>query len=354
MADSFAQKQEVFVCGAGHQGISMAAHLSLNGCAVTLWNRTSKNIEEIAETGAIRCSGCVSGIARIARVTGDMSVACGKLVMVATPSTAHKDIARSLAPFLNQDSVVVLNPGRTFGAVEFAEELRMAGVSELPHIAEAQTIVYTCRRNGAAGAEIHALKEGVRISSIRHDDLNLIMQALPDCLRDYFEPVDSVAVTSLGNVGMILHCAPVLMNVGWIEASDVDFKYYYHGISPSIAGFLEMLDKERLSVAKELGFEVESTAGWMRRVYGIEGDDIYSCIQNNCAYNTIDAPETIRCRYLLEDIPNGLVPASLLGRDLGVSTPCTDAVVFLGSRILGIDFFETGRHFSPEVLRRYI
>lgn len=37
----------VFVCGGGHQGLSMAAHLALNGLEVTLWNRTSKNIEEV-------------------------------------------------------------------------------------------------------------------------------------------------------------------------------------------------------------------------------------------------------------------------------------------------------------------
>ena len=31
--------KKVFVCGGGHQGLSMAAHLALNGLEVTLWNR---------------------------------------------------------------------------------------------------------------------------------------------------------------------------------------------------------------------------------------------------------------------------------------------------------------------------
>lgn len=35
-----------------------------------------------------------------------------------------------------KDTVIVLNPGRTFGAIEFAETLKNCGVVELPHIAE--------------------------------------------------------------------------------------------------------------------------------------------------------------------------------------------------------------------------
>ena len=36
--------RQVFVCGAGHQGFAMAAHLSLNGLNISLWNRTPENI----------------------------------------------------------------------------------------------------------------------------------------------------------------------------------------------------------------------------------------------------------------------------------------------------------------------
>ena len=43
----------VFVCGGGHQGLSMAAHLALNGVHVTLWNRTSANIQEVINTHKI-------------------------------------------------------------------------------------------------------------------------------------------------------------------------------------------------------------------------------------------------------------------------------------------------------------
>ena len=44
---SLNSKKTVFVCGAGHQGLSMAAHLALNGLEINLWNRTPENIEVI-------------------------------------------------------------------------------------------------------------------------------------------------------------------------------------------------------------------------------------------------------------------------------------------------------------------
>ena len=57
--------KNVFVCGGGHQGLSMAAHLALNGITVTLWNRTSKNIQQVIDTGEILCNGVVNDTAKV-------------------------------------------------------------------------------------------------------------------------------------------------------------------------------------------------------------------------------------------------------------------------------------------------
>ncbi|HIR42601.1 MAG TPA: NAD/NADP octopine/nopaline dehydrogenase family protein [Candidatus Aphodovivens avicola] len=354
LANCPSSAKDVFVCGGGHQGIAMSAHLALAGCRVSLWNRTESHISEVMEKGEVECSGVVEGTARLDSVSSSMEAAMRPFVMIATPSSAHRDIAVRMAPFVGRDTVVVLNPGRTFGAIEFAETLKSCGVRELPHIAETQTIVYTCRRTGGNGARIFAIKNGVRIASLMKDDLPLIMSKMPDCLKGYFEPVESVAITSLGNVGMVLHCAPVLMNTGWIEAPGVAFKYYYDGITPSVASFIETIDAERLAVSRALGYEIESTAGWLRRVYGVAGGSLYECIRNNDAYRKIDAPGSIHCRYTEEDIPNGLVPLSHIGRQLGIRTPNADLVIGLGSAELGVDFGSLGRRMDLSLVREYV
>jgi len=341
----------VFVCGGGHQGLTMAAHLALNGVEVTLWNRTASHIEEIIATHKIECSGIVSGTATIENVSTAISEVFSDFIMVTTPSNAHKDVARQLAPFVHRDTIIVLNPGRTFGAMEFAQTLMECGVQELPHIAETQTIVYTCRRSDKNSTMIFALKNDVKIAALRAADTRYIIDRMPECLQPYFSPAESTIVTSLSNVGMVLHCAPVLMNIGWIETEKVYFKYYYDGISPSVAHFLEKIDKERICVAKMLGYEIESTPDWLRRTYHVTGSNFYECIRNNIAYKEIDAPHTIKHRYLLEDIPCGLVPIEDVAVKTGVKVPNITTVIDLACAMLDTDLRKTGRKYQVDLLR---
>ena len=346
--------KKVFVCGAGHQGLSMAAHLALNGLEVNLWNRTQKNIQEVIDTGIIHCSGVVNGDAKIHKASSNIEEVVSDFVMVTTPSSAHKDVAKTLAPYVHSNMVIVLNPGRTFGAIDFAEELLKCGVTEFPQIAETQTIVYTCRRSGKNSTNIFALKNDVKIAALRGSDLELILSKMPDCLKPYFTPVKSVALTSLTNIGMVLHCAPVMMNIGWIECEKVEFKYYYDGISPSIAHFLEKIDRERQMVARAGGFEIESLKQWLERTYLVRGDNLYECIRNNDAYKEIDAPPTLNSRYIFEDVPNGLVPVEAMGQEFNVQTPNISLIIDLACSVMDTDYRAIGRRFSFDQLKKYL
>ena len=344
----------VFVCGGGHQGLSMAAHLALNGVHVTLWNRTPENIQDVIDTHKIQCDGCVCGTAHIEMASSNIEELISDFVMVTTPSSAHKEIAKRLAPFVHKDMVIILNPGRTFGAIDFWSTLLECGVKEMPQIAETQTIVYTCRRSDKNRTTIFALKNNVEIAALKGCNIKYIMDRMPECLRPYFCAVDYVAITSLSNVGMILHCAPVLMNIGWIESEKVDFKYYYDGISESVAKFIEKIDLERVEVAKALGFTVETTSDWLRRTYSVEGIDLFECIRNNEAYREIDAPPTIKTRYILEDVPNGLVPVEYIGKLLSVETANITTIINLANSIFETDFRKEGRRPSVEIVKKYV
>lgn len=344
----------VFVCGAGHQGLSMAAHLALCGLNVNLWNRTEENIRKIIDTGIIHCSGVFNGDAHLVKASSNISDVITDFVMVTVPSSAHKAIAKAIAPYAHKDMIIVLNPGRTFGAIEFAEELKKNGARELPHIAETQTIVYTCRKNGENSTNIFAMKSGVMIAAIHGSNIQYIMDNMPDCIAQYFSPVDSIGWTSFSNIGMVLHCAPVLMNVGWIESEKTVFNYYYDAISPSVAGFLEKIDAERQAVAKAVGYEVESVQEWLKRTYSLKGDSLYECIRNNTAYREIDAPPSLNTRYIHEDIPNGLIPVEALGKELNIPTPNITMIIDLAGSVLDMDFRAIGRCFTSSQLRSYL
>ncbi len=336
----------IAVIGAGNSGLAMAGHLSLCGYKVNLWSRSQETLEPIRKSKKICLTGSICGTADISEVSNDMSMCLHNvdIIFITTPANAHRDIAQITAKHINSEQIIILNPGRTFGALEFSEVLRENGCHCKPLIAETQTIIYTCRKTGNNSVNIITLKRDVLISVEEYDLNNDVVNRLPLCLKHYFKPARSIIETSFGNVGMILHSAPVLLNSGWIESPNNQFKYYYDGITPSIAGLLEKLDKERLLVAENLGCPVESTSEWLKRSYGVDGKNLFECIRNNNHYRTIDAPSSLQHRYIFEDINCGLVCMESCGKHLGIPMRICGLIIDLASEILNVDFRSTGRH----------
>lgn len=336
----------VSIIGAGNSGLTMAAHLSSAGNDVSLWNRSRNTISDLAETKCIHCHGMIEQDVTINMVSSDIGevVSGADIILVTTPADSHQEVAHLLKPYLSEESCVVLNPGRTFGAVEFQTTLQREGCTGLPLIAEAQTIMYVCRKTDPVSANLLAFKKDVLISAIHPKDTRTVITRLPKCIRSHFIPARSMIQTSIGNVGMILHCAPVLFNTGWIENPKTAFKYYHEGISPTIAGFLEKLDQERLQISHLMGEKIESITEWLKRSYDLEGDNLYQCIQNNKAYETIDAPTTLQHRYLFEDLSVGLVPVEAVGKRLGLPMKSMGLVIDFASSMLNVNFRETGRN----------
>ncbi len=340
--------KSIAVLGAGNSGFAMAAHLSLNGFLVNLWARSINTIKEIKNDKSIYCYGCIEGHAGLKLVTNDLREAIDDvdLIFVTTPAESHRDIAKQLALLVKPETLIILNPGRTFGILEFENTLQISGCNNLPQMAETQTTIYTCRKINPLTVHIIALKQGVLISTFNPSENKGIIDKLPFCLQVYFKPARSMIETSIGNVGMVLHCAPVLLNSGWIESPQATFLHYYDGISPSIARLLEKVDVERLEVARILGVPVESTADWICRSYEVTGSSLYECIQNNPAYHTIYAPTSLQHRYIFEDVSCGLVPLEAIGRKLGLSMNICGLVITLASELLEIDFRKYGRNLT--------
>lgn len=336
----------ITVIGAGNSGLAMAAHLSIEGHEVTLWNRSKENIQDLLDNPVIRCSGVINGEAFITLVTDNLRIALAnpEVIFVTTPAFSHADLAAQFAIYLTKLTTIILNPGRTFGALEFQYNFHKKNPFVNPIIAETQTILYTCRKINQNEVEIYALKQDVLISTISGDDNEVLVQALPTGLRDKFIPAGSMIETSIGNVGMIMHCAPILLNTGWVESENDDFNYYRTGISKTIAHYIEKMDNERIAVAKALGHPIESAMEWMKRTYDLEGDTLYAVIQNNAAYATISAPRSLNHRYITEDIPTGLVPLEAVGKELGLEMKAISLIIDLASALMEIDFRKEGRN----------
>lgn len=340
---------EVLIIGSGNQGLSLAYDLSVSGVKINLWNRSFNSIAKLLTTKTVYSVDDSSQKAILNRVSNDINEVLTDFIIVSVPNSAYDDIARMLSKVVNENTVILLSPGRTFGALFFIDSLKKYGLSHTPHIFELQTIIHTARKVSDDTVNIYARKNDVLISSLFSSDA-ILLKKFPNFLVKHLKYVDSLVYTSLGNMGMLLHCAPTLMNVGCIESERVSFKYYFDGISPTIASFIEKMDNERLEVANKFGFKLESLLEWVNRTYGVDRKNLYESLQNNRSYREIDAPETVHHRYIFEDVPCGLVPVESIASLLGMTTPYITLIIDLACKLLQTDFRAIGRRFDETII----
>jgi opine dehydrogenase len=340
------------VVGAGHGGKAMAAHLALMDFQVTLYNRTPEHVAAIAARGGIDVEsydGGPRGFGQLALVTSDMheALAGADVVMVVVPSSAHAAIAARAAPHLRDGQIVVLHPGRTCGALEFAKVLADRGCLADVTIAEAETFLYASRSDGPAQTRIFRIKEAVPLAALPATRTQRVLEALRDAYPQYIDGVN-VLHTGLNNMGAIFHPALTLLNAGRIESTHGDFQFYIDGVTPSVAGVLEVLDRERVTVAASLGIRARSAMDWLEMAYNASGPNLNEAIHNQPGYYGIKAPSTLSHRYIFEDVPMSLVPIAALGQHYGVSVRGMDSIIQLACIIHKTDYWRRGR--TPEKL----
>jgi opine dehydrogenase len=335
------------VIGAGHGGKAMAAHLALMGIKVTLYNRTFDHISIIKKRGGIElesAEGGPAGFGKLANVTSDVSDALKKaqMIMVVVPSSAHADIARAIAKYLKNGQTIILHPGRTCGALEFAKVLRDEGCQAEITLAEAETFLYASRSDGPAEARIFRIKEAVPLAALPANRNDLVLNAIQPVYPQFIDGVN-VLNTGVNNMGAIFHPALTLLNAGWIEATHGDYQFYIDGVTPSVARVLEVLDRERVTVASSLGIRARTGLEWLKMAYDTSGEDLHDAIHNQPGYYGIKAPATLSHRYIFEDVPMSLVPIASLGERYGVSVRGMDAIIRLGCIVHRTDYWKRGR-----------
>lgn len=334
---------KVAIIGAGNGGQAMGAWIAKYGHSVSLYDRDEKKVEELRKLSAIELYGAVEMISKIDGVTHDIieCISHADLIMICTTANAHQDIAQTIAPYLKDEQVIVLNPGRTGGALCFRNTLNRNNCRAKVYVGEAQTLVFACRLVENGKVNIIGIKDRVLMSAIPASDNNVILEKLEQCFS-CFSPAQNVLQTGFENIGAMFHPCVVLFNEASIERGEKF--YFYRDMTDGLSRLIEQADKERLTVAQSFGYNPISASDWVSYAYGkIEGDTLCERMQNNPAYHDILAPMTINCRQITEDIPTGILPLSELGKVAGVPTPLFDSLICICSFLLEKDFREDGR-----------
>ncbi len=363
-----AQSPRFVIVGAGNGGLAIAGHLALKGHPVAVYGRREEKLKPIREAGGLELAGAVQGFAPVSLLTTDIeeALAFADTVLVVVPASAHRDVAEKCAPYLGDDHVVVLLPGRTGGAMEFSRVLRENGNSLSWIVAETGTFPYASRHLGGNLVRVFGLKKTVTVAALPALATPLVLSRLHFAFPE-MTPALTVLRTSLDNLGAIFHPAPTVLNAARIHETGGAFDHYHQGISPEVARILEAMDRERVAVAAALGAKVSTALEWLHQTYGVgqgagQGTgqgaghgggqsvahgagpaDLYSALQENKVYAGIAAATDLNHRYITEDVPCSLVPIASLGQSVGVPTPTIRSIIYLASLMTGVQFWLTGR-----------
>ncbi|QZY56317.1 NAD/NADP octopine/nopaline dehydrogenase family protein [Crassaminicella profunda] len=342
------------ILGAGSGGLALGSYLSDKNHKVSIWNRNKNRIDQITKNNGNvlvhdHCSNKKS-YKRIGNFELDLKkiVERSKYIFIVMPAIAYKEMAQRMASYITDEHIIILMPGRTFGTVEFMDEIKK--IKDVnPTCIETQTIIHTCRFDHEI-LNIYATKPKVQYTSLRPLSEGIIREINELCSNFVYEK-DYLAIT-LHNIGAMLHPIPAVLNITQIENSR-KYKHYIEGITPVVANYIEKIDLERKEIYMYLGKNFFSVCDWLSLEYGSVGNTLYEKIQNTKAYDDIYGANSLKHRYIYDDLITGLVPIYWFGKSLGLKLYNLESFITFACNLLNYDFYKNGRNYTIHNMKAF-
>ena len=189
---------------------------------------------------------------------------------------------------------------------------------------------------------ISTIREQVDIATVPQGRINEGLKVCRDLFGDRFTEREGLLAIALSNLNPQNHLGIALCNLTRIEKGEVWEQTL--NITPSVARLLEQLDSERLAIADALDLKVrnifEHFSLSFHVPFGSVSDMIKSMIENG---HKGTGPTTLETRYVIEDVPYGLVPTVWLGKLTGCPAKLHEAGIILFNALYDRDFFSENK-----------
>ena len=331
------------IIGGGNGGQALAGHLSLMGYTTRLYDIIPATVDAINARKSITLKGAVEGTAPVEFATGDIkkAVTGADYIMITVPAMAHAELAEQLAPHLWDGALVYLHPGATLGALEFYCLIKKHGCTADVTVSEANSLIYACRAEEPGVVAIFGLKSELLIGTIPAARSAEALAPFKACFPQA-RGAANILESSMAYTNSTLHPGPSLLSVALIE-SNRDWRYYIDGFTPSVGAYMEKLDRERLQICEALDVPGQFIVDWFRTAYKVDKPTLAEATAANPAYQDVKGQKSLYSRYILEDIPNALVPLTELARLFAIPVPRTEAMVTLAYLLLDEEKFPPKR-----------
>lgn len=338
----------IAVIGAGAGGIYLLPQLTRAGFRIRLHDIDATKLNAVKARGGIEIEGDDIAFAPIDLATTDLhAVVDGvEFIIVVSGGSTHGTVARALAPLLKNGQLILLIQGNTGGSLIVRRALTECGCQADVDVAEMDNYPYSCFRLSPTRIRPIVTKRWLQIASFPGNRSAAVLERLAR-LFPQAVAAPNVLHTGLTNMNSMLHVANCVSNAALIERGG-HYKFYAEGVTPAVARLYEAIDGERVAVAAALGASVPSLADWWERVYGVREATLVEAAKRltydaDGAYQATGTPSTLQHKFILEDVPTGLIPTSALGSAAGVRTPAIDSLVEVVRYMTGYSFATDAR-----------
>lgn len=326
---------KVSILGAGAVAFGTAAFLEQAGHDPMLWSPSGKSTAVFAAGEPLVAKGAIEGQFR-PRVARDCKQAVdqAEVLVICLPGFCHKATMDAIAPCVRDGQPVIISSHSSFGALYLSGLLAARGI-RAPIIAWGTTLVAGTRNAG----QVHVLsvRKKIDVAALPHSNGDLAVALCTGLFGDRFVKRDGLLAIALSNLNPQNHLAIGLLNLTRMERGETWGQA--ENVTPTVGRLIEALDLERLAIAAAAGVQVRTVKEHFSLSFHVAPAGVSEMNQEMHRNGKGGfGPKTAESRYILEDVPFGLVATARLGRMLGVPAPLHEAGVALFSAAYGRDF----------------
>jgi opine dehydrogenase len=326
----------VGIVGAGSIAFGTACLLEQMGHEATLWSPSGERTKEIAAGKPLVAAGAIVGTfhPKTAANAADL-VKNAEVLVVALPGYGHKFVFDAVVPHIRADQTVIVSSHASFGALYISRELAKRRV--VATIIAWGTTVVTGRQKGQTDVNVNTVRKKVDIATVPH---SRSAQGLALCTKlfgDRFVDRGSLMAIAVSNLNPQNHMGIALCNLTRMERGEAWSQG--QNVTPKVGRLLEELDQERLAIAAALGLDVRTIFQHFHLSFHVPVASISEMNQQmHEAGNGGQGPTSAETRYVLEDVPFGLVATAKIGRLAGKPAVLHESGIQIFSALYGRDF----------------
>lgn len=322
------------IAGAGAIAMGYAALALTNGHSASVWSPSNSRTEELRSGSPLKITGAIDGDFHPGVCTSAAELARFDVIVLALPAYGYRHVLDSLAPHIEPRHTIIFSGHLSFAALYLAKKLVRHGI-QIP-IAVWNTSVLTSKARSPNQVRIGAIRSKVDIATVPVRFADKALALCVELFGDRFVQKDDLLTIALSNLNPQNHMGIALCNLARIERGEAWGQN--SNVTPAVGRLLEALDRERVAIAAAFGKEVRTIADHYSMSFDVAGDTVAAMSEKLVERGSDPmGPRDAETRYVLEDVPFGLVPTVLLAKMVNVDAPLHQSGIAILSACYGRD-----------------